>query len=1191
LTAGLFSAVELQDIGGDPLSGFRLDRLELYNWGTFNQRVWAFQADGRNGLLTGDIGSGKSTIVDAITTLLLPANRISYNKAAGAQTRERSLRSYVLGYYKSERSETTGTSRPVPLRDASSYSVILGVFINRGYDACVTIAQVFWTREGNQGQPDRFYVAADLALSVVADFADFGTDIAALKKKLRAAGARTYDHFPDYGKDFRRRLGIESEQAMELFHQTVSMKSVGDLNDFVRAHMLEPFDAASWTDNMVAHFEDLTRAHEAVRRAQAQLAALAPLLADCDSYDALGAEIRSATDQRAALRYYFADRKSGLLDLQISGLEQERASCRQALERLRIALEELRKAETSLQLERAGHGGDRLSEIERRLVEDARVGEERMRKAERFGELLTGAGMDPVQTAAQFSARRREIEDAAAASSQLRADRQNQLTEVSVTAKVLQAEAAELNAELLSLRSRSSSIPMRSLDLRQRLCRELDLAESQLPFAGELIAVRPGESAWEGAAERLLHGFGLSVLVLDEHYPAVSDWINDHHLGARLVYYRVPATAPAQGPARGAGAGQSAVADGRQLFGKLEIKDTQFYPWLERELSIRAAFDCVETMIEFRRAAKAITKAGQIKGSGGRHEKNDKTRIDDRSSYILGWSNEQKISVLLRQAAGLQARQNKLTSAQRTLRADLEKAVGRGQVLAGLTETREYTEIDWQTVVKRVEDLEAEKRRLEEASGELERLTRQLETVKKHIMATEAERESGNGQIGSLGNEIKMASRSLDEARKVLADPECEPARAHFPAIAERLAARPLADLPLAVPADCDEADRAVHRALTSLVDARTARRGAVSNKIVARMGEFRQQYPLETSDFDNSVLSAGGYRDLHKRLVGDDLPRFQAQFKTYLNTNTIRDIAGFQSQLNKQGQLIRERVATINESLVGVDYNPGRYIRLETQRTPNVEIREFAAELRACTDDSLSGDGTDQYSEQKFLQVSRIIERLRGREGQAEADAAWTRRVTDVRNWFIFSASERWREDDTEYENYTDSGGKSGGQKEKLAYTILAASLAYQFKLEWGATRSKTFRFVVIDEAFGRGSDESTRFALELFRRLGLQLLIVTPLQKIHVIEPYVSAVGFVDNPDHNNSRLQTLTIEEYRARQLAHVLSQQTPLPAIAGPATAKVATSANGPAGGPATAKVATSADGPAGEPAAAPVAVGH
>jgi uncharacterized protein YPO0396 len=72
-----------------------------------------------------------------------------------------------------------------------------------------------------------------------------------------------------------------------------------------------------------------------------------------------------------------------------------------------------------------------------------------------------------------------------------------------------------------------------------------------------------------------------------------------------------------------------------------------------------------------------------------------------------------------------------------------------------------------------------------------------------------------------------------------------------------------------------------------------------------------------------------------------------------------------------------------------------------------------------------------------------------------------------------------------------------------------------------------------VIDEAFGRGSDLSTRYALSLFERLGLQLLIVTPLQKVHVIEPYVRAIGFVDNPSGMVSRLQTMTIEEYRERR----------------------------------------------------------
>jgi len=139
--------LELDFVADDALSGFRLKRLEVFNWGTFDGRIWALQLDGKNGLLTGDIGSGKSTLVDAVTTLLVPANRVAYNKAAGADSKERTLRSYVLGHYKSERNEVTGTAKPVALRDPNNYSVILGVFHNAGYDQTVTLAQVFWLKD------------------------------------------------------------------------------------------------------------------------------------------------------------------------------------------------------------------------------------------------------------------------------------------------------------------------------------------------------------------------------------------------------------------------------------------------------------------------------------------------------------------------------------------------------------------------------------------------------------------------------------------------------------------------------------------------------------------------------------------------------------------------------------------------------------------------------------------------------------------------------------------------------------------------------------------------------------------------------------------------------------------------------------------------------------------------------------
>ena len=79
--SGLFSPVEL-GVKGRP--GFRLARLEVLNWGTFDSRVWHLDPAGETLLLTGDIGSGKSTLVDAVSTLMLPSHRIDYNKAACA---------------------------------------------------------------------------------------------------------------------------------------------------------------------------------------------------------------------------------------------------------------------------------------------------------------------------------------------------------------------------------------------------------------------------------------------------------------------------------------------------------------------------------------------------------------------------------------------------------------------------------------------------------------------------------------------------------------------------------------------------------------------------------------------------------------------------------------------------------------------------------------------------------------------------------------------------------------------------------------------------------------------------------------------------------------------------------------------------------------------------------------------------
>jgi len=1151
----LFGTIDLEDQGVERKVGFRLSRLEVLNWGTFDQQVWAFDADGSNGLLTGDIGSGKSTLVDAITTLLLPANRISYNKAAGALTRERDLRSYVLGHYKSERNEATGSSKPVGLRvPGRSFSVILGVFANEGFDSTVSLAQVFWMKDGQAGQPERFFVISDRRLSIGTDFADFGVEINALRRRLRKNGARIHEHFPEYGREFRRQLGIESEQAMDLFHQTVSMKSVTDLNDFVRNHMLEPFDAAEWIDKLILHFEDLTRAHEAVLKARAQLEKLTPLLAECDAHDVITDEMRALARQREALPYYCAQGQRDLLLIQVNQRRAELDRLEQVLQALTGELRSLRARKSALDLERAGHGGDRLQELERQITQDEAARDERRGRFDKFTLLLAQAGLPALEGAEQFVALRAGILAAATEAEQIRADLQNRDRDLAVEQNAVTAESKEVNAEILSLRERPSNIPRRSLELRERLEQELGLPPESLPFAGELIQVREDATDWEGAAERLLHGFGLSILVPDRHYPAVSDWIDAHHLGMRLVYYRVPATVAA--PPRN---GADSPLD--HLHHKLRIKPgSVFYPWLERELIRRADHVCAIDMAQFRRADKAITRAGQIKGSGGQHEKNDSRRIGDRSAYVLGWTNQQKIDALLEQAGELQHQLGQIAVQLKKLEAQRAESDQRGRVLASLTVFGDFAELDWQSMVNRVSAAQAQKREIERSSRELERIAGDLAGVEAEITTAEGAQAGALGQRGAVSGDLRNDERQFAQVQAILDEPGFAAAQEHFEALAKRESQARKRTSPdrgtgrdrgagpssgnravtFSAPGDYDRWHRETGDAITAEIESRSDRQRTLGNRIITLMNQFRTLHPAETAEFDASLSAAHEYRRLHDRLVQDDLPRFEADFKTYLNTNTIRDVAGFQSVLRRQVDLIRERIDRINESLFGIDYNPGRYIRLEIQSTPSVEIRDFRAELLACTDNSVSGGDDEQYSEQKFLQVQRIIERFRGRSGQTEPDKAWTRRVTDVRNWFVFSASERRREDDTEHENYTDSGGKSGGQKEKLAYTILAASLAYQFKLEWGVAKSKTFRFVVIDEAFGRGSDESTRFALTLFRRLGLQLLIVTPLQKIHVIEPFVSAVGFVDNRSGSYSRLQTLTIEEFRQRQQAHLTAR---------------------------------------------------
>lgn len=1112
--------LDLEFFGDDGLAGFRLQRLEVYNWGTFDGRVWTLQLGGKNILLTGDIGSGKSTLVDAVTTLLVPSQRIAYNKAAGAEARERSLRSYTLGYYKSERQEALGSVKQVALRDANNYSVILGVFHNAGFNKTVTLAQVFWMKDAT-AQPARLYVACERDLSITADFSRFGTEITGLRKRLRGAGSEVFDSFPPYGAWFRRRFGIDNEQALDLFHQTVSLKSVGNLTDFVRSHMLEPFEVAPRIAALIQHFDDLNRAHEAVLKAKRQVALLDPLCADCDRH----AELVQAKDTlracREALRPWFAGLKLELLGKRLTILDEELARHQAHIARLEEERRSQQGRERTLRRTIAEQGGDRIASLGEQIRQKQDELQRRRHKAARYAELIHSLGLNPAEGEDDFLLQRRQCSDLSEQAQENEARIQNELNEAGVFYAQARREFEELTEEIRGLKARRSNIDEKQIALRRSLCRALNLAEEEMPFAGELLQVRAEERDWEGAIERLLRNFALSLLVPDRHYPQVAAWVDATHLKGRLVYFRV----------RGGGRAELPTLRPDSLARKLLVKpDSGDYDWLEREVAHRFDLACCTTPDEFRREIKAITRSGQIKAPGERHEKDDRHRLDDRSRYVLGWSNAAKIALLEEKARHLETNLADLGSHIAILQQEQKVLKTRLETLSKLDEYRDFRECDWRPLALEIARLEEEKRQLEGASDVLKTLSAQLEEVETALIATEQqlkERHDKRSKTEQKHSDALELQRQTDTVHQ-----EATTSQATQFVQLGVLRAAALGDQQLTVES-CDNREREMRDWLQTRIDAEDKKLMRLREKIIDAMRTFQTAYPLETQEVDVAVEAAGDYRAMLDQLRADDLPRFELRFKELLNENTIREVANFQSQLARERETIKERITRINESLTRIDYNPGRYIALEAQGTLDADVRDFQSELRACTEGTLTGSDDAQYSEAKFLQVRQIIERFRGREGQAELDRRWTAKVTDVRNWFVFAASERWREDDSEHEHYADSGGKSGGQKEKLAYTVLAASLAYQFGLEWGAVRSRSFRFVVIDEAFGRGSDESAQYGLKLFAQLNLQLLIVTPLQKIHIIEPFVAGVGFVHNEDGRASMLRNLSIEEYRAEK----------------------------------------------------------
>ena len=1120
--------------------GYRLQKLELINWGTFdstNGQVYSVSPSGQTTLLVGRNGCGKSTLVDALLTLLVRPSIRNFNVAAGGGKRERDERTYVKGAYDRGGDDESNSSQPKFLRPKGNhYSVILAVFGSEGTGKQFTIAQVLYLSADQS--VEKLYCFADGERSIRDDFGGFeGTDtILKLLKKRGIKVTRTHAEFENW---FSKITNVRAK-AMEVFNQTVAVKDIQKLNDFIRNHMLEQADRGERVDRLLTHFMELCDAHASLVRVQQQALLLEPVAEAGKDCLRLQQELKYAERQLEATAAFLHSKTVEIFEPVL--LERQRAveDVRQEQERLRQNSRRLEEQSRGLQNEIDQAGGDRLRLIPH-LIETAEAQATQVKNEQaRFHEALRKAGLSNAYSVARvsdagFADDVSRVSDAglvddAESFRQLRAslpdlqatlkgdiaDRETQLVDIGVARRATNDNIRQCQTELDGLNRRRENIPERCVELRAMVCRDLGLNVIELPFVAELIAVRPEEREWEASIEKVLNSFALSLLVPERLYAAVSAYVDRtrlsvHGQGQRLVYLQIGNPAAAI---------NSTVPTESSLLSKLAFREGHtLLPWVKAELQQRFDYRCCDTVEEFQQCrGLAMTISRHIKSGQRRHDKDDRDKITDPRNFVLGWDNRQKKQRIAEELERLQHEDTKLTERSGLINRQLHIVRDRLQAVAALDLVTTFDQIDPTAFERTIVALRREAEQIASKSDVLKGLQQRLAEVEDQREATRQAAVDAVRHQTHLERDIGVCQQQLKDARSGLdrrvRDGLLDEDRAYFEGLSMQL-----------VGCVIDEAELSTGRLERQLkdqqrhhVEARRVELDPVQRDLLKLMSRFLQKFPDEGQDLAIGIEYLESFLGLRQRIVDEDLTRHEQRFRERLNEKVIHEIGLFRAELESERRQIEDRIEILNASLKQLEYRPGTHIQLEPRPVRDREVVEFQTRLRECIESSF--DDSAAANEARFERIRELVEKLRD-----ENNRRWRDKVTDVRRWFDFVAAVIDRETLETISVYQDSSGQSGGEKAKLAFTILVAAIAYQYDLDPEHPAPDRFQFVVVDEMFSRVDDQHAEYAMELFRQFGLQLLIVAPLDaKARVTQPYVGCYLHVNKRD-NRSEIFEMT------------------------------------------------------------------
>jgi len=1081
---------------------WRLSRLEVLNWGTFDgHHVIPIAREGH--LITGASGSGKSSLLDAIAVVLTPDRWLRLNAAAqegASRAGDRSKVSYVRGAWSKEADAAFDRAVSTYLRKAATWSGILLRFDDERGDP-VVLVRLFHLK-GTTTDPADLKDACvvlrhDVALPDLAPFAARGIDVRRLKNDLAPVVATgSGSHGPFYTR-MRSLLGIASDNALNLLHKTQAAKNLGTLDTLFRTFMLDYPATFTRVENAVVQFRELNEAHGHVVDLRRQAEALGGIDEAALRFDAAEADAIAGRRLSSAAIPFAGRWKLRLAEDELREARAEQARAERAAEAARLASAEADTLHAAAQQRLDQRGGVELSHL-RRLIDDARAGVRGVTGArEALDARLAQVGVPMPATA-------EELDQLLALAKQEASGPAPKATDFALNDALSQAQAAvrELDREIEALRGQRTNLPPDLLAARARIAAALDLPAQALPFGGELLDVRTEFADWSGAIERVLAPLSTALLVRDDLLARVRRVVDGMHLDVRLVLDAVPLAPEPPG----------AVRDERSVIHRVRVADGPLAAYLHRRLGDEFDYACVAHPDDLDDVDRGVTITGLLKRSRRRYEKNDRFRVDDRRRWVLGADNAHKLELLLQELSAAksveQAARERLDQAQHAR----DGLVSRRAVFADLAR------LTWAAI-----DIDAAERRLRAHEAELDVLTAPDSEMAEAVKAETAARETAVRLRAEMtAAEVAAQGSALEQRRiqtiidEVRGDADADPDPADDLAL-ETLFREVRRGITLT---NIDNVSTQVMKRLGEQVQDADVRARHAESEFVRMATTFVDAWKAAAAELTPRIEDRAGFRSLREGILARGLPEYEARFLALLRERSRDVIIHLQDELRSAPRRVAERILPVNESLGRSPYDRGRYLDILVKTRRSGEVEEFLADLKRIVD----GDWADEdlaEAERCFGILSALMRRL---DSSDSADQAWRKRVLDTREHVSFLAQEKDASGRV-VAVHDSSAGLSGGQRQKLVIFCLAAALRFQLADRDDLVPS--YGTVVLDEAFDKADAQYTRMAMDIFREFGFHMILATPQKLLQTLEPYIGAVTSVSNPTRDQSLLANVVIE----------------------------------------------------------------